>query len=172
MQAIVYCGYTKWPKFSAPDSRYPVTFQRCTEPGDYERGLRALWEAEADLVVIEHDIEASNDHVQTLLDCPYILCAQAYYVYPVSHGGPRPVIPHREWIGEPNRLARFIEPKEEWADLAGLGLTKFSRLARQAICGWSEDGDWRNLDQRVAEAFRLAGHPFHIHWPAVNHFHQ
>lgn len=106
----------------------------------------------------------------TLADCPAVLCAWAYLVYPISSGLPNPVFPHRNYYGAGPMDWAFVEEGEAWADEAAFGFSKLGRLARREVGGWAPGG-WQDLDQRVAHAFREAGLRWHLHWPPVPHHH-
>lgn len=164
--AIIYSGYTnRLPAYSFPDMPYPVALHKCRKDNDYEIGLRSLWKAKADLVIIEHDIVATPSHVRDLLQCPHIICAYAYWIYPATTGRKEPVIAHH--CGDD-----FITEGQQFAEMVSFGLTKLSRYARGEITDWDSKGSWRNLDERVSKAFRDEGFQFHIHWPIVEHLHR
>jgi hypothetical protein len=133
----------------------------------------SIWGSASDIVIIEHDVRAKEWHINELEYCPYIACAFAYTVYPVTTGEALPRTAHA------NRHAYdlltghydYIKEGDQWADHAGFGLTKLGRLARQEIGKW-DDGTWIDLDTRVSAAMYAANIPYHIHWPEVDHDHK
>lgn len=131
----------------------------------YQNGLRSLWRGPDDIVIVEHDIAATPDHVNELLSCRQPLCAFAYTLYPITTGLKEPVYAHRYWT-----LNGWIDEGWECAHYAGLGLTKISSRIRRNV-HFAEDGTWRDLDYRVSAALTKYG-LFHIHWPEVEHDHR
>lgn len=151
-----------------------VVLQWCRTDDDYESGLRSIWGSNTDIVVVEHDIQADQQHIDELLRCPAPLCAFAYDVYPVTTGLDRPVIAH---LNASEYGYDWISPGDHWADHAALGLTKLGRLARAFVKDWAADetdakGSWRNLDTRISKAMSKERLKYHIHWPKVEHVHQ
>lgn len=175
MNAIVYCGITvRLPLLPINQLQQTVAIQRCQADDDYEQGLRNLWSAAPDIVVVEHDIVATQRHIDELLDCSAPLCAFAYYIYPASTGLTEPAIAH---LLRRNGEYQWIEPGTQWADHGALGLTKLGRLARREVADWpTTDGDaaggWWNLDTRISRTMNAAGLRYHIHWPIVEHEHK
>lgn len=165
-KAIIYTGYRdKLPVYCIPSMPLPVVLHHCVREHDYEDGLKTLWKTPADLVIIEHDVMATPEQVASILLCPYISCAYAYWLYPTTTGGKEPVIAHR-------RHDEFIKEGDQFADSVGFGFTKLSKYVRQEITEWNPKGSWRNLDERVSAAFREEDYIFHIHWPTVEHQHR
>lgn len=165
-KALIYSGYVdRLPVYPWSTMPYPVVLNRCIKENDYEKGLISLWDSRADIVIIEHDIKATVNHVDTLLACPHILCAYAYWIYPVTTGRREPVYAHT--MGDD-----FIAEGQEFAETISFGLTKLSRYARGEVKDWDHKGSWSNLDERVSTAFRDDDFLFHIHWPVVEHLHK
>lgn len=73
---------------------------------------------------------------------------------------------------ESDGLCRWGEEGDEWADLAGLGLTKISReFQRTHAPGW-KPGTWGDLDGRISVWVHEGGlGRWHVHWPEVPHNH-
>lgn len=172
---LVYCGFTvRLPLLPIGKIQQTVALRHCDSDSDYEDGLRELWPTATDLVVVEHDIAATQDHINELLECPYILCTFAYQVHPASTGLQESRYVHANKIeGE----YVWVWHGEEWADHAGLGLTKLGKLVRREVTDWPTDeadvkGGWWNLDTRVSRAMQSAGLKYHIHWPEVEHNHK
>ena len=73
-------------------------------------------------------------------------------------------------VGMPGNW-RWLRSGEACADLVGLGCTKFTRAAQQAVGTTWAAGTWRDLDSRISAAMQQAGIRAHIHWPAADHHH-
>ena len=150
MAARVLCGVT---------SPHPVTVEGLTafapqaEVADVSGGdeaywhqISARWAGEADLVIIEQDIEIRQDTVISLADCSEDWCCFAYRIF-----------------------ARGIRLR------TGLGCTKFSAALQRKIpaeviaegfagCdGCAGRACWWHLDWHIATALKQAGLEPHVH---------
>lgn len=169
---ILYCGYTD-KALAWNDLGFTTVLQKCGADNRYESGLRKIWNCGADIIIVEHDMNVTDSHIEELADCPSILCAFAYKVYPVTTGE------HEPRLAQANRIPytpaegfyRYIKEGDTWADHAGFGFIKLGALARATVTHW-EEGEWNNLDTRVSQALNDEGLKFHIHWPEVEHLHK
>jgi hypothetical protein len=66
---------------------------------------------------------------------------------------------------------RWPVKDEEYADFAGLGLTKISLAFQKARVPAWEQGHWSNLDTRFSLWTYGMGYKFHVHRPKAKHFH-
>ena len=175
MKPILFFPWTKTPASQGLDQLFPSLFTYCGYPHDYEDSLFALWSANTDIIVIEHDIVATDEHIEELVECLAPLCAFAYKVYPISSGRQEAFYPHANRDKTGTKYT-FVKEGEHWADHAALGLTKFSQHIRHVVerpnLLHDEWSDWRNLDTRLSQAFNDQGLGFHIHWPEVEHLHK
>src|SRR5581483_6657223 len=58
--------------------RHRVDPVECAGDFDYWAGLARHWDGPLTLVNVEHDLEASDVHVDALLACPHPLCTWLY----------------------------------------------------------------------------------------------
>jgi hypothetical protein len=156
----ILCCYTQ-PKFN-PATRAgiaehaPATqlIDVTEDPFGYWREIRSRWEGTEDLILIEHDNEVPAGAIESLTTCPEPWCCYAYPIFRTQH-----------------RLR------------LGLGLTKFSAKAQQAVTprriaeGFSlcttckGQGCWNHLDGRITELLKQdAGLKPHVHGD-VQHYH-
>lgn len=139
----------------------------CSDPFDYWGGLASVWEWDATLVNVEHDIELTDAHVAALIACPHDLCSWAYRCHwQITHiaGG---VIAAgagaRDAAMQPD--AYYLQGGEEWAVWSAIGLVKITAAARVEPL---ERAPWNQLELAVEAAVRG---PWHMHWPPINHWH-
>lgn len=64
-----------------------------------------------------------------------------------------------------------LETGERWADLAGLGLARFTRKFQQQVSPNWEPGPWYDLDTRISLYTYKLGYRWHIHYPYAKHNH-
>lgn len=171
--SIVYCGYLFRPRLEYYDLTHTVVLKNCE--GDlhaYEEGLKDIWKAETDIVIVEHDMLVTTEQINDLLNCPYIACAHSYYIYPVTTGLKEPVFAHYNRNDDGELV--WLDEGEQWSQFAGFGCTKLGRMARREVSSWEQNlkTGWRDLDSRVSRAFNEAGLRFHIHWPTIEHDHR
>lgn len=166
---VVLQSYTREDKANGwkPKIDYPFAFTACCDgPYDYWQALNTLWVTPVDIINIEHDIEATKDHVDELINCKYALCTYAYLVYSATHGEPDPRWCH--WHkGHNNTLYQGSEG-DKFADFSGIGLCKIGGMQRLKT-HLSTPRGWRHLDVMVNR--RKFG-KWHVHWPAVEHNHK
>lgn len=146
----------------------PMIFAPCLTDDTYDETLKALWNYDGDLIVMEHDIHAEISDVLSLYTCPYPLCARNYYIY-------QDILVHRNMK---DGIPIFINEHDEWADLVGLGLTKIGRMFRRG-----HDPLWTDnpsdigstgikpltLDSRLSFWTKSLGFRWHIHNPIIHH---
>lgn len=83
--------------------------------------------------------------------------------------GPHEAIAHRVVLDYP--ATRWLNEGEEWADLFGLPLTKFSlKLQKEHPPNWPR-GSWHMMDHRISEYLWRRGMRCHIHYPIIPHLH-
>lgn len=155
--ALVVCSHLAGEgHFESAD--HPTISVACEGVFDYWAGLERLWACGQSLVLVEHDLEVTDEHVRSLLVCRYHLCTIAYRLHWRSTGFPRSIFAHYEH-GQP--IARGVE----WADWSGIGLCKIGRDAR---VGELRQEPWPRVELAVNDAVRG---PWHVHWPEANHWH-
>lgn len=138
--------------------RFEVVPILCQDDFDFWSGVAAYWETDATIVNLEHDIEATDDHLEALFDCPHPLCWWAYRCHWVTT--------HRADDTYPALVeSRRVTPADEWADWAPLGLLKITPQARTAPLARTP---WVQLERSVNAA---VAPPYHLHWPEVQHHH-
>jgi hypothetical protein len=142
--------------------RFAVVPIRCIDPLDYWRGVEVWWQSRRTIVNVEHDMECSDDLIQTLLDCPEPFCTWAYFLGKPSGG------PH--WAHRTGRQPPcggvWIEEGDEWADFGGIGFCKIEPSVRVRELG---EQTWQFVDIAV---FASVQRQVHVHWPAIEHRHQ
>lgn len=70
-----------WAALAAIRDHYPVVDVPCGSGTEYEDAVRGAWQAGADFVIWEQDIEASLPHLDALARCPHPVCGQQYRYY-------------------------------------------------------------------------------------------
>jgi hypothetical protein len=142
--------------------RFEVVPIECVEPEDYRNGVAAWWEGDRTICNIEHDMEVSDELIQGLLDCPHPMCSWAYWLG-LPSGGPH-------WAHRTGRKPPcggvWVETGDEWADYGGIGFCKITPDARVRPL---PEQTWQFVDIAVFEATDVR---VHVHWPAVEHYHQ
>lgn len=158
-----------WDALATLRETYLVIDVPCLSETDYEAALQLLWGVD-DLILVEHDIAPTQAMILSLTTCPHPCCAQAYTLYPATTALDVPVLAHRKDSGYG---LSWICEGAEFADRAGLGLTKISKAAQlQTPPQVWRTGRWFDVDTRVSEALAVEGFRFHIHWPQVAHHHK
>ena len=142
--------------------RFRVLPVLCVDGLDYWRGLASVWDSDETIVNVEHDMEVTDEHVETLLACPHSLCSWAYESHWISTGLPRDVI-SAGTFGPNGR--QYLDGGEEWAEWSAIGLVK---IARDARIGPLTEAPWNRLELSVETA---VARPWHMHWPPVPHHH-
>lgn len=148
-------------------SAFRVVPACCEGPYDYWRALADLWDGLETIVNVEHDVEASDDHVAQLLACGHLLCSWAYQCHWISTGLPRDVIAAGLGARDPQTHPDpvHLTGGEEWANWSAIGLVK---IAPEARTGPLRREPWQQLELAVHDA--VSG-PWHMHWPPVTHHH-
>jgi hypothetical protein len=141
--------------------RFDVVGISCSDPLDYWRGVEAHWESDETLIVVEHDMQVSDDLIQGLLDCDCAFGTWAYWLG-IPSGGPH-------WAHRTGRQPPcggvWIEEGEEWADFGGIG---FCKIAPEARVRPLPESTWQFVDIAV---FASVQQQVHVHWPATAHHH-
>lgn len=172
-------------------ARLGVTDEGPRKLSRYEKAIRLHWGQAEDLMVLEHDIVPIRPAIQRMLRCPHGACAHDYRLWReyrmYFHTCPvhrqemlvspllRAEVSYRVW-NDPESPARFPvwgRGDEEFAALAGLGLTRFRASFMQAHPGPWKEGGWNDIDSRISEYLdtRIHPFPFHIHHPQLKHRH-
>lgn len=114
----------------------------------YRDAIADRWTGDEDLVLIEHDIEISDDVLPSFEGCDGPWCTFAYQHMTLDN----------------------------WLD-RGLGCVRFSAALQRAIpfgkCLASPapvPGSWRHLDGQIAATLETAGHDRHVHESTVTHW--
>lgn len=150
--------------------RFEVAPVPCADGFDYWRGLADHWSSDRTLINVEHDMEAGDEHVHALVDCPRPLCSWAYRCNWISTGLKGGVIA----AGNGARIADhrhppeayYLQGGEEWAKWSAIGLVKITPEAR---VGPLRREPWQRLELAVHDAVKR---PWCMHWdPPLNHWH-
>jgi hypothetical protein len=134
--------------------RFEVVGIECVEPEDYWRGVEAHWASDETLCILEHDMEVSDDLIQTLLDCDCAFGTWAYWLG-IPSGGPHWA--HRTGK-KPPCGGVWIETGDEWADYGGIG---FCKITPQARVRPLPEQSWQFVDIAV---FQAVDERVHVHW--------
>lgn len=144
--------------------RFTVQLVDCRNLDDnlaYARGLAEAWATDRTVVNIEADLQRDDDLIGELVDCPHPRCAWAYLVYAASGIHNPPAYPFTR--GNPGP---WIDKGDEWADWAAPG---FIKVAPEARVEPLPVDHWHEVEQHTNQC---APGRWHIHWPAVEHYHQ
>ena len=144
--------------------RFRVRRVVCDDVYDYSRGVAAVWGRGETLVVVEHDMECSDDLIAELVDCPEPLCSHAYELFWPSTHKPVPHYAHRTGP-QPPAGGEWVSEGDEWADFTGIG---FCKIAPEARVRPLVESSWQHVDMAVNKA--VEGR-FHLHWPPITHDH-
>lgn len=139
--------------------RFEVIGWECVGDFGYWEGLAAVWESDRPLVLVEHDIDVSDEHIAALLECPHPLCSWAYRCHWISGG----LMFDLFAVG--SRRGSHFHGGEEWADWSAIGLVK---LTAEARTGPLRREPWGRVELAVEAAVMR---PWHVHWPEVQHHH-
>lgn len=155
------------PGETAATSRHPVHPVECDGPFDYHRGLAAVWDTDATVVNIEHDVEHADPLIDGLLACRYPACAYPYLIY--THT-PEPFYcaaygTAEHWPGF-WATCNWVQPGDEWADFAAPGFIKLDPDVRTPF---GPECAWQGVEQTINDA--MIGR-WHLHWPPVEHYHR
>ena len=152
---VLFCPVTPHPDAVAAIARYAPQAEQPDVTGNkyaYWREISARWTGEADLIIIEQDIEIAADTIASLEDCPEPWCVFAYPIF--------------------RRKIRLR---------VGLGCTKISAAAQRqvtaraiaegfALCRDCKGaGCWWHLDGRVSAMLKHAGYAPHVHGDVIHH---
>lgn len=133
----------------------------CEGDLDYYEGVASLWESPETLILVEHDMEYSDDLVDGLLACPEPACTYAYTLYWAStHQAP-----HYAQRDGTLTAGRWLSKGERQAMFSGIGFCKITPGART---GPLEREHWALLDIKVNAAVRR---PWHVH-REIEHYHR
>ena len=140
--------------------RFTVGPVLCRDEDDYWRGLAKHWGSGLTLVNLEHDIDATDEHIAELLACPHPACTWAYECHWATTGQSDPQV-----AAGKGDFETHLTGGEEWADWSAIGLVKLRPEAR--IAGLART-KWQLLEHSVHASVRG---PWHVHWPLVAHHH-
>ena len=165
--------------------RYEVFPVECDGTFGYADGLIEAWSTQNTLVLVEHDMEFSDELVSELASCPEPLCAFPYLIWSRHNGWH-----YAQAVGANRRL----ELGDEWADHSSIGFAKITPEARakplmrlwwwmvenavhHALGGSVIEDDPHHIyngepDPTLVRDIRppTAGR-WHIHWPHIEHHH-
>lgn len=165
-EPLVVCSYLPG-EGHFESKRFEVVGLECRGEFDYWAGVAAHWESAETLVLVEHDIEVTDEHIAELLACPHPLDSFAYRCHWISTGIDGGVIAagagERDFYRQPD--AYYLQGGEEWANWSAIGLVKIAPEARIAPL---RREPWSQLELAVEAAVRR---PWHMHWPPVTHHH-
>lgn len=145
---------------------FDLTHVECVDDLDYSRAVQAGWDSTEPLVVIEHDMEVSDDLIGRLLDEPVPLATYAYTLHWVSthraaafaqRTGSFPA--GRRYLGQP------IRDGAGFCDFSGLGFCKIDPTARVRPL---EESSWQTVDMAVDAAIDAR---WTVLWPEIEHHH-
>lgn len=159
------------------------------DDGSYDELVKMLWLEGRPFATLEQDVVPTLGHLRELAACPEEWCAVDYPLWNRSgHAkvrqaliGDREVfvcLSHQAGYEsfrhvERGRLWnwRWGVTGDQWADYAGLGLTRFrASLLRRLRPAWKE-GSWVDLDSRISRWLHGEGVRVHLHYPAAEHHH-
>lgn len=139
-------------------TRHRVVPICCDDDYSYWQGVNEWWESDETLVILEHDLEVNDAHMDALGACAHPVCAWQYRGHWVTTGRSDGMFAHVR-DGKPGQLS------DEWADWSAIGLLK---LTPEARTGALRREPWMALEDAVNDA--ITG-PIHLHGPAVPHHH-
>ena len=134
---------------------YRVEPVLCRSDIDYWAGIAKFWESDLTIINIEHDVETTDAHIDSLISCPHPLDAFAYKCHWVSSG-------QANGVYAATINGRFVEPGDEWAEWSALGLIKITPGAR---IGPLREVTWNRVENSIDEAVKT---PWHMHWVENN----
>lgn len=147
---------------SRPSARWATTPLLCDADTDYAAGVAAAWSTDRVLINIEQDIQATDDHIQALLDCPHPVCAWSYLVYAASGIHDAPAYPFVARQPGP-----WVTYGTEWAEWAAPGFIKIAPTHRRGP--FPAHAHWLDVEHATNA---LTTGPWHLHWPPVEHDHK
>ncbi len=122
-----------------------VIHEATVDDYDYENIVAQAWTGERDLIILEQDLVPTMKMIESLATCSHFACAQAYKI---NYG------PHRDFVHRTDRdtTSRLIREGDEWAHIAGLGLTRFSaQLQREVPAKSWPHSRWNMLDAQISD---------------------
>jgi len=173
---------------------YEVRHERVSGEHGYPELLARYWEGPGDLVVLEHDVvpqfARKAGSFEAFFACAEEYCAVDYPLWLRQHG-------RAQWLLMDDNTEAFVcvehdygpftsfrhevQPGsnaywwgnlgERWADLACLGLTRFSERLRRSVPFAQGASKWNVLDTNLAIQLHKAGHQVHVHYPRAGHRH-
>lgn len=127
----------------------------------YWEGINALWDSDQDLILVEHDMEFSDDLVAELLSCPHPTCAYPYVVMPVGWPG-------KTWSASYGSL--WVAEDTPYASFSSIGFCKLTAEARRGT-DFGGRAVWNKVEGSVHLAAIQNKCLWHLHWPAIQHHH-
>lgn len=143
--------------------KYTVLPLLCVDDFDYWAGLARQWTIVRTIVNIEHDIEATDDHIAELLDCPHDPCSYVYACHWQTTHTPHDVNAAGNGNSETQRT--YCQGGEEWAEWSAIGAVKITPAAR---IGPLAKAHWSRVELSIENA---VSRPWHLHWGTLNHHH-
>lgn len=146
--------------------QHNITYVECVDDLDYSRAVQRGWALDEPLVIIEHDMEVSDELITRLLEHPAPLATYAYILHWVSTHRPAAFAQRagsfpaaRKYLGTP------IGEGEQWCDFTGIG---FCKIAPEARSRPLQESSWQHVDMAVNAAVDAR---WQVLWPEVEHFH-
>ena len=127
-------------------------------PLDYSRLFRSAWGKGDAVVNVEHDMEYSDDLVDELLSCDHELCAYPYIVYPRRHHS---FVYGAQWRGD------YVEEGQAFATFSAIGFAKYEATVQDPL----PEVTWNQVEMAIHDRVVHGKRLWHLHWPAVQHFH-
>lgn len=142
----------------------------CEKEWDYSNSLANIWNADDDLMIIEHDIAFPLAAYDDLVNCPASLCVPMYRLYPASTGLEKKVWAHRR---QGKDFLEWIPMWQEWVPYAGLGMAKLNRIIRQVFNTPPRNVHWKLVDTAISQYLsELGATQWHVHNIEVEHLHK
>jgi hypothetical protein len=155
---------------------YEVLDWLCVGPVDYDIMLKAIWNQD-DLIVIEQDNGCNLKLVEELIACPEPWCVHWYYQYYKDMKGDKI---RSEYFDEKGK--KTVDKTQGYRIISGLGFSKIVKEVQEYVDSeiWFLQGDWVNLDARVAMSIRgmlhinphahsMCAHHHKVNWMSDRH---
>lgn len=163
-----YAGYHAHPMYWESRPGVMEIQVKCETLWDYCNSLAKIWPINDNLMIVEHDIDFTQDLFDELADCPAALCVPMYKLYPATTGLSNEVWAHRR---EGNPFLEFISEYQEWVPYAGLGMAKINTMVRHILNDPPINVHWKELDTAISQYFYSHNMMWHVHRTEARHLH-